>query len=117
MAAEAGQLELNAFEPVIFDSLHQGCTQLCAGIRTLSEHCIRGIQVNKEHCRQLVERSASMATALCPQLGYAQACHLAQEAQQKQTSIRKLVLEKGLLSEAEVQKVLDPLPMTTGLER
>ena len=112
MAAEAGQLELNAFEPVIFDTIHQGCMQLRQGMLSLSRYCIRGIQINEEHCRKLVERSTSLVTAVTPQLGYSTACHLAQEAQQSRTPIRKLVLQKGLLSNEEAEEALDPLPMT-----
>lgn len=115
MAAEAGQLELNAFEPVIFDSLYQGCTQLCQGVRTLNRHCIQGIRINEDHCLQLVEHSSSLATAITPQLGYAEACQLACESQKTHSSIRELVLQKGLLSTQEAEAALDPLPMTDQL--
>lgn len=116
MAAEAGQLELNAFEPVIFDSLYQGCTQLCQGVRTLDCNCLQGICINEEHCRKTVERSASMATAVCPQLGYAKACELAGEALEKQTTVRALVKEQGLMSDEEADECLNPFPMTQPLD-
>ena len=115
MAAEAGQLELNAFEPVIFDSLHQGCLQLTQGIITLTKHCIAGITVNHERCMNLVEGSSSMATALAPSIGYTQACHIAREAQASHTPVRQIVIEQGLLTPEETEKVLNPLPMTEGL--
>ena len=117
MAAEAGQLALNAFEPVIFDSLHQGITQLTQGIRTLTKHCIRGIEVNREHCSALVESSASMATALAPRIGYANASRIAAQAQKTRQPVRSIVLEEGMLSTDEAAQVLDPLPMTDALEK
>lgn len=112
MAAEAGQLELNAFEPMIFDSLYQGCCQLCQGIRTLTMHCIQGIEVNQAHCRMLVEHSSSLATAIIPRIGYTQACHLAREAQKNHTTIREAALEKELLTQQESEFLLDPQTMT-----
>ena len=112
MAAEAGQLELNAFEPVMFDSLHQGCTQLTEGIRTLTKHCVCGIGVNHDRCLNMVESSSSMATALAPSIGYTQACHIACEAQRSHATVRQIVLDQGLLTPEETEKTLNPLPMT-----
>ena len=112
MAAEAGQLELNAFEPVIFDSIHQGMTQLTQGILTLTRHCVSGIQVNQERCAQLVESSSSMATALVPDIGYTQACSIAKESQRSRLPVRQIVLSRGLLTPEEADRILQPLPMT-----
>lgn len=116
MAAEAGQLELNAFEPVIFDSLHQGLSQLTQGVRTLTKHCIRGIEVNRERCSALVESSASMATALAPRIGYANASRIAAQAQKTGQPVRRIVLEEGLLAPDEAEQVMNPLPMTDALK-
>lgn len=116
MAAEAGQLELNAFEPVIFDSLYQGCTQLCRAILSLERHCIRSMTVNQERCAELVEHSSAMATRLVPQIGYSEACLVACEAQQKRKTVRCVAVEKGLMNEEEAERIFDPLAMTDALE-
>lgn len=70
MAAEAGQLELNAFEPVVFYQLFESFTALTGAVDTLVENCITGITANKGRCKQLKEGSVGIATVLCPYLGY-----------------------------------------------
>ena len=111
MAAEGGQLELNAFEPVIFDSLYQGITQLRSGILTLTRHCILGIEANEEVCRQEVERSIGIVTALCPRIGYTKACMLAREALRTRQSVRTVALRMGLMQASELDRLLDPAAM------
>ena len=112
LAAEGGQLELNAFEPVIFDSLYQGLTMLARGVHTLNVHCIRGIRANEDACRREVERSVGVVTALCPKIGYNAACALAREALRTQRPIRELARQKGLMTEQELSMLLDPAAMT-----
>ena len=112
MAAEAGQLELNAFEPVIFDSLYQGMTMLRGGVHTLIEHCLRDLRANEEICRQEVERSVGVVTALCPRIGYNAACSLAREALRTKCSVRELALSRGLLTAQELNALLDPAATT-----
>ena len=107
-AAEGGQLQLNAFEPVIAHSLFESLTHLRAGCMTLAERCVRGITANHEHLRHLVERSAGIATALNPHIGYTQATQVAQEAMATGRSVYDLVLEKGLLSKESLEKILRP---------
>ena len=70
MAAEAGQLELNAFEPIIFYNMFQSIETLTFAVRTLVDNCIKGITANEERCRQLVDRSVGIITAICPYVGY-----------------------------------------------
>lgn len=70
MAAEAGQLELNAFEPVIFYTLFKSIETLGHAAQTLTDNCILGITANEKHCKDLVNASAGIATALCPSIGY-----------------------------------------------
>src|SRR4051812_41199829 len=79
-AAEAGQLQLNAFEPIIAHSLFKSLTHLQAGCETLAARCVRGITANREHLRAQVEHSIGLVTALTPYIGYAQASAIAQEA-------------------------------------
>ena len=108
MAAEAGQLELNVMEPVIVQSLFESIEMLKNGMRTLMLRCINGITANEKHCRQMVERSIGLVTALNPVLGYETATKLAKEAQEKSKSVYELVLDKKLLTEEELKKILDP---------
>ena len=112
MAAEGGQLELNAFEPVIFYKLFETLTCMSNAIKTLVENCIIGITANKEHCEQLLYESVGVVTALCPYLGYKKSAELAKEALKKNVRIRDLILEYGLIEEELLDKILDPYSMT-----
>lgn len=112
LAAEAGQLELNAFEPVmlykIFESLHT----LNNAVKTLTVNCIDGIQVNRERCDALVYESVGTVTALNPYIGYKKAAELAKEALKRNVRIKDLVLEKHLMDESTLEKILNPFAMT-----
>lgn len=112
MAVEAGQMELNAFEPIIFDSLFQGIAQFTGAIRTLTDHCIKGITANESKCRSDVDHSIGLVTALVPVIGYKKASMIAKEALRTNVSVRELVIGQGLLTPEEAEKALDPLPMT-----
>ena len=97
MAAEAGQMELNAFEPLIFKKLFAGEEQLTAAIRMLVDNCLRQLDVDEQHCKHEVEHSAVAATVLTPYLGYTATTKLIKEALHSGQSVRKLILEHGLL--------------------
>ncbi len=112
MAAEAGQLELNAFEPIIFYNLFQSIDTLAYGVNTFVDNCIKGITANEERCRDLVENSVGIITTLCPHVGYAEAARIAKEAISTGESVRKLILRDGLLNIEELNEVLNPLNMT-----
>jgi aspartate ammonia-lyase len=107
-AAEGGQLQLNAFEPVIARSLFQSLTYLASGCRTLRERCVVGIQANRESMRAQVESSAGVATALNPWIGYAEASSIAAEAWKTGRTVRELVLERGLLPPEKLERILSP---------
>ncbi|HEY6282148.1 MAG TPA: aspartate ammonia-lyase [Burkholderiales bacterium] len=107
-AAEAGQLQLNAFEPIIAHSLFKSLKHLHAGCLTLAERCVKGITANREHLRRSVENSIGIVTALNPRIGYANATAVAQEALKTGKSVYDLVLEKGLLSKSELDEILQP---------
>jgi len=111
MAAEAGQLELNAMEPVIAYNLFTSLDMLGRACRTLAERCIRGITANREHCRQMVENSIGLVTALNPLLGYERSTEIANEALRTGKSVVEIVLEKGYLSKEELEQVLSPEKM------
>ena len=80
MAAEAGQLELNAFEPIIFYCMFQSIDTLGYAVETLVDNCIVGITANEERCRQLVENSVGIITAICPHVGYEKTADIAKKA-------------------------------------
>ncbi|MBI2510026.1 MAG: aspartate ammonia-lyase [Betaproteobacteria bacterium] len=107
-AAEAGQLQLNAFEPIIAHSLFKSLMHLRNGCAMLRERCVRGITANREHLRALVENSIGIVTALNPYIGYERATQVAQEAHATGKSVYELVLEKKLLSKAELDEILKP---------
>ena len=96
MAAEAGQLELNAFEPIIFYCMFQSIDTLGYAVETLVDNCIVGITANEERCRQLVENSVGIITAICPHVGYEKTADIAKKAINSNESVR----------------ILDPIHMT-----
>ncbi|NOX87474.1 MAG: aspartate ammonia-lyase [Calditrichaeota bacterium] len=108
MAAEAGQLELNVMEPVIAQSLFESIEMLRNGMITFKYRCVDGITANREHCREMVENSISLITALNPVLGYEACSQLAKEALESNKGAYELVLEKGLLSKEELDEYLKP---------
>ena len=112
MASEAGQFELNAFEPVMFYNIIESVTTLTAAIGTLIDNCIDGITANRERCTELLEKSVGTVTALCPYIGYKAAASLAKESLKTNIPLRQLVLQKGLMDEETLTKVLDPAKMT-----
>ena len=111
-AAEAGQLQLNAFEPIIAHSLFKSVTHLRNGCLTLAERCVTGITANRERLRAVVENSIGVVTALNPYIGYANATAVAQEALTTGRSVYELVLEKKLLSKAQLEEILQPDVLT-----
>ncbi len=112
MAAEAGQLELNAFEPVIFFQLFESLRTLTGAVRTLSDNCIVGIVANRERCAEWVNRSVGIVTALNPYIGYLKAAEIAKESLKTGEPIREIVLREGLMDEKKLDEVLDPLVLT-----
>ena len=92
MAAEAGQLELNAFEPIIFYCMFQSIDTLGYAVETLVDNCIVGITANEERCRQLVENSVGIITAICPHVGYEKTADIAKKAINSNESVRSLIL-------------------------
>lgn len=112
MAAEAGQMELNAFEPVVFYNLFDSITTLTHAVDTLTDNCIIGITANEERCQELLDASVGITTALCPYIGYKKAASLAKESLHTGVPVKKLVLKHGLMKEKQLDVVLDPYAMT-----
>jgi len=111
-AAEAGQLQLNAFEPIIAYSLFRSIAHLEAACRTLETRCIRGITANRETLRASVENSIGLVTALNLYIGYEAATKVALEAFQSGRGVYELVLEGGLMTKDQLDRVLHPDALT-----
>jgi aspartate ammonia-lyase len=111
-ACEAGQLELNVMMPVIAWNMIHSTTILREAMTTFRERTVEGIEADAERCRELLDRSTAVATALSPYLGYAVTSEIAKAAVATGRSIRELVLERGLLDEGSLDRVLSPDAMT-----
>jgi aspartate ammonia-lyase len=112
LAAEAGQLQLNVFEPVIAFNLFQSVDMLTQACIVLRERCILGITADAERIRHLLEHSIGIVTALVPYIGYERSTVLAREAQESGRGVYELVLEKGWLDRAQLDEILSPDAMT-----
>ncbi len=116
-AAEGGQLQLNAFEPVIGYALYKSSTHLAAGCRALAERCVAGISANRAHLQGQVDNSIGIVTALNPYIGYEAATRLARDALAGGHSVRALALERGLLTDVQLDAILQPASLTAPRQR
>jgi aspartate ammonia-lyase len=112
MAAEAGQLQLNVFEPVIAACLFEAQTMFINATQTLRVHCVEGITANPEILKHYVDYSIGTVTALNPVIGYDRSTELAAEAMRTGRGILDLVREKKILTEEQIAEVLNPQTMT-----
>ncbi len=112
MAAEAGQLELNVFEPVLLYNLYESIETLGNGVATFRENLVKGVTANVERCKELVDGAVGTITAIVPHVGYKNAANVAKEAIETGEPVRELVLKAELLTEAELDEILDPFAMT-----
>ena len=111
-AAEAGQFELNVMMPVMaWNALHSS-TILRNAMTVLRTRCVEGIAADADRCRELLERSTAVATALSPYIGYAKTAEIAKASVQTGRPIRELVLEQGLMDAAQLDQILSPGAMT-----
>ncbi|HEU4965142.1 MAG TPA: aspartate ammonia-lyase [Bacilli bacterium] len=113
LASEAGQLELNVMEPVLVFNLLQSLSILQNVLQTFRENLIEGLQANIDRCRELVERSVGIVTAINPHVGYETATVVAKEALKTGRSVREICLERGILTEEELDVILNPFEMTS----
>ncbi|QIM16999.1 aspartate ammonia-lyase [Leucobacter insecticola] len=111
MAVEAGQLQLNAFEPIIAHSIFQSITWLERACQTLRVNCVDGITANEDRLEDIVSRSVTVITALAPVIGYSEAAKLAKEALATNAKISELVVSRGLLGEDELADILQPMKL------
>lgn len=111
-AAEAGQLQLNAFEPIIAHGLFKSVSHLRNGCMTLADRCVSGITANVQRLRASVENSIGIVTALNPYISYANAIAVAQEAHTSGGSVYEIVVARGLLTPAQLDQILRPEALT-----
>jgi fumarate hydratase class II len=107
-----GQFELNVTIPLIAHSLHEAIGCLANGARVFADECVRGIEADPTRCKELVDRSLMLVTALNPHIGYDAAAAVAKEAFVKNKTLREVVLEKGLLDAVTLDRALEPAAMT-----
>ncbi|TBL80356.1 aspartate ammonia-lyase [Paenibacillus thalictri] len=112
LASEAGQLELNVMEPVLVFNLLQSLGMMNNVFTVFRSYCLEGIEANEAQCREYVERSVGIITALNPHLGYETAARIAREAITTGKSVRDLCLLHNVLTEEELDLILDPYEMT-----
>lgn len=111
LAAEAGQLQLNAMEPLIVYNLLNSMQMLASACTMLEHRCIRGIRADREQCQRHVDHSIGVITALVPHIGYANASRIAGIALQTGATVRDLVTSEGLLNDSELDALLSPQSM------
>ncbi len=112
MAAQAGQLELNVMMPVMAHNLLQGAEILKNAARVFRIKCVDGITANEDRCREYIDKSLGIATALNQRIGYLNAAEVAKEALKTGKSVAEITREKGYLTETELKKVFDPMRLT-----
>jgi aspartate ammonia-lyase len=96
MAAEAGQLELNYAEPVLYHKLFESITVLAGAVQTFTDNCVTGITANEARCRELVDGSVGVITAICPKVGYKESANIAKKAIATGASVREVLKDMGV---------------------
>jgi fumarate hydratase class II len=112
LAGRDGHFELNVTIPLMAYALHEAVNCLSNATRVFAERCVRGIEVDEVRCRELVDRSLMLVTALNPHIGYDAAASVAKEAYDTGKTLREVVLARGLMDAATLDKALDPVEMT-----
>jgi fumarate hydratase class II len=108
----AGNFELNVMMPMMAHNLLQTIDLLTNSINQFNERCLRGLEADRERCKSLIEQSLAMCTALAPVIGYDQAAEIAKQAYATGRTVREVAREKKVLEDAELDRLLDPRPMT-----
>jgi fumarate hydratase class II len=113
-SAANGNFELNVMMPVLSHNLSESISVLANAARVFAERCVEGLEANEERARELVERNVIVVTALNPHIGYDAGAKVAKEALATGKSVREIVLEHGLMTAADLDRVLDLKKMTEG---
>lgn len=115
LASEAGQLELNAFEPVLFYNIFESIETLTNAVITFNQNCIKGITANEKHLKELVYQSIGIITALNPYIGYKKSSEIALYSLKNNVPIKELILRNGLMTKEKLEEVLNPIKMTEAI--
>ena len=116
LGAQGGAFELNVMLPLIANNLVQSINLLSNGIVMFNDKLLKNLKVDKEKCEDYIEKSLSMCTILVPVIGYDKTAQIAYEAYETGKTIRELLLDKNILSDMEVKKLLNPSKMTQPLK-
>ncbi len=108
MAAEAGQLELNYAEPILYHKLFESIIVLTGAVQTFTDNCVSGITANEEKCREHVEKSVGVITAICPTVGYKLSADIAKTAIKTGLPVREILKSKNIFTDEEIDEILDP---------
>lgn len=111
-AAQASQLELNVMMPVIAYNLLFSLEILSNAVKLFAKKCVQGITADKRRCKEFAERSLALATALNPIIGYSSSAEISKEAYRTSKTVRQIAVEKGILTEQEARRILDPMRLT-----
>jgi fumarate hydratase class II len=112
LGGQWGNFELNVMMPLMASNLLESISILGAAARNFATRCVEGLQVDEERAASMIEKSMAMVTSLAPVIGYDEAAAVAKEAHQSGRTIREVVRERQLLSEEQLEELLDPLRMT-----
>ena len=112
IAGMSGNFELNVMMPVMAYNLLQSIRLLSIASSVFTEKCVNGLKADKERCREMIEKSLAMVTALSPRIGHDRAAEIAKEAYRTGRTIREVAIQKGVLPARELEKILDPWRMT-----
>lgn len=113
MASSAGQLQLNAFTPLIADSLLESLELLHKAVIIFKEKCIDGIEIDEKKCRENLEKSSSLVTALVHHIGYDRASEIARKALAEDKTIREVLIDENIFSKEKIDDILNPYGLTT----
>ncbi len=112
IGAQHGNFELNTMMPMMADHILEAIRLLANGARVLADRCVSGIEANEERTKALIEGSLAMVTALAPIVGYDEAARIAQEASASGKTVRQVAMERNILPERELRRILNPLRLT-----
>lgn len=113
LGVENGQFELNVMEPVISFNMFNSMTYMTNAVDTFVEKLLLDLQPNKEQCQEWLDKSVGVVTAMLPHIGYENSAMIAKEAYNTGKPVRQVILEKGLISQEKMEKILSPKEMTT----
>jgi fumarate hydratase class II len=112
LGGQSGLLELNVMMPVIAHNVLESIRLLASSAANLSDKCVSGIEANEERCREMIEKSLAMCTALAPEIGYDAAAAIAKESYKTGKTVREIAEAKKILSPKRLKEILDPMRMT-----